>query len=383
MATLPKVSFTLSSDTSRAQPMVRFALRCALFFAPLAAVVALAAAVLSIVGELMPAERVLELQKSAPVLYDPMYQPKSAYPAYKLLGTSKRHPEVLALGTSRILELRNEFVRESGPRFYNGYMYSAPIGAMRGFLEHLPPGQLPHVLILDIDPWWFRDRAQIEPEPGYFEPSSRLQIIDFAWRNGLYLTTQRWALFASPNLIGGSARLNGSGLRADGSLFLERRFFDEVPNLLQRQLQDVRDGADTRLLRGSTGLSQDAIEEMQRLLSYCSSHHILLIGYLSSYHPALYDALKSDPRQAYIWRIAPVLARLFQEKGAVFFDLQDPAAIGCGAAEYLDVGHESDVCTAKAVIAMASRDSRAAAVFDAGKLEGFLNHRRSDWQLGF
>src|ERR1700689_5203950 len=109
MATVPRGSFISNSES-----MSRFGFRCVLFFAPLLCVLAFAAIALDITGELMSNKRVLELQESAFVLYEPLYQPKSVYPSYKLLGTLKRHPDVLALGTSRIFMLHNEFVRESG-----------------------------------------------------------------------------------------------------------------------------------------------------------------------------------------------------------------------------------------------------------------------------
>lgn len=361
--------------------MVRFGFKCALFFAPLAGIIAFAAVSLSIVGELTTPEHVLALQKSGHVLFDQMYQPKNTYPAYKLLATVQHHPEILSLGSSRILSLHSEFIR-STQRFYNGYVFYTRSGAIRAFLEHLGEQALPRVLVLDIDPWWFRDAAVTQPEPGYFDYPSQIQILDFAWRNGLYALTQPWAMRSGPNLIGGSARLSKSGLREDGSFHAETRYFDRVPNLLEKQLDELRRGTDERFLDGSPGVSHRGVDEIQRLLNYCSAHHILLIAYLSTYHPSLYQALRSDPRQAYIWHIADTLEPMFQKAGAVLFDLQNPAEVGCPASEYLDFGHESEVCTAKVAIAMANRDSRAASIFDTEKIEEYLKHRPSEWQLG-
>ncbi len=363
--------------------MSRFALRCVIFFAPLLGLLAFAAVSLNIAGELIDPERVLELQESEPVLYAPMYQPRQVYPRYKLLGAIKRHPEVLAIGSSRILSVRNELVRESGNLFYNAYMFAAPLGSIRQFLEQLPPDRLPRYLILDIDPWWFRQDAQTQPEPDFFQPSSPMQIIDFAWRNGIYCGTQRWTYLAPPTLIGASARMTRAGLRLDGSFSANERFLDSVPNLLESTLKSVRDGTDQHFLNGSPSLSAGAIEETQRLLNYCSAHHVLIIGYISTYHPSLYDTVRKDSRMDFLWRVAPALAQRFHEAGALLFDFQDPARIGCHAGEYLDPIHESEVCTAKELLAMALQDSRVGAVIDAGKLEGFLSHRRSDWQLGF
>ncbi len=343
---------------------------------------AFSAVSLRTVGELITPEHVLEVQESGPALYYPLYQPRSVYPGYKLLGTQKRRPDVLALGSSRIFSVRNEFVRESGSQFYNASMMgTVSIGSMRQFLEQLT--QLPRVLLLDVDPWWFREDARVQPEPDFFRSPSQMQILDFAWRNGIYCGTQRWLLSASSNLIGADARMQGSGLRPDGSFSARQRWLDSVPNLLESELKNLQEGTEEEFRAGSPSLSLDSIGELQRLLNYCSAHRILVIGYLSTYHPVLYEALRHDPRMSYLWRVAPTLAPQFQEAGALLFDFQDPAGIGCRAVEYLDALHESEVCTAKVLIAMAHQNTRAGTVLDAGKLEGFLSHRRSDWQLGF
>ena len=361
--------------------MGQFWLSCALFFAPLAGIIALAAVSLSIVGELTTPEDVLARQKSGRVLFEQMYQPKNNYPAYKLLASVQHRPEILALGTSRILSLRSEFIRGS-KRFYNGFINGAPVGVMRGFLEHLPADALPRVLILDIDPWWFREKATIQPKPGYYQASSQMEILDLDWRKGLYLLTQRWAMRAGPNLIGGSARLNKSGLKEDGSTYHDSRLFDRDPNLLEKQLNDVRQGTDFSFLDGSVGVSQKSVDEMQRLLDYCSAHHILLIAYSSPYHPKVYELLRNLPRQAYIWHVQATLRPMFHKAGAALFDLQNPAEVGCPASEFLDIGHESEVCTARVVIAMAKRDTRAASIFDSEKIQAYLGHRRNEWLLG-
>ncbi len=358
-------------------------MRCALFFAPLLALLAFAVVSLNIDGELMDPARVLQLQQSAPVLYEPMYQPRQVYPGYKLLGTIQRHPEVLVLGSSRILSVRNEFVRQSGNRFYNAYMFGAPLGSIRQFLAQVPPNELPRYLILDVDPWWFSQDRPIQPDPDFFQPSSPMQTIDFAWRNGIYAGTQGWTYSAPPTLIGASARMTRGGLRLDGSYFASKRFLDSVPNLLENTLKMVREGTDPHFLNGSTILYPAAIEEMQRLLNFCAAHHVMVIGYISTYHPSLYDALRHDSRMDFLWRVAPALAPRFQQAGALLFDFQNPASIGCQASEYLDTVHESEVCTARDFLAMARQDSRAKAVIDPGKIEELLSHRRSEWQLGF
>jgi hypothetical protein len=130
-------------------------------------------------------------------------------------------------------------------------------------------------------------------------------------------------------------------------------------------------------------LSPAALEEIEQLLIFSSKHNMEVIGYLSPFHPALYDALQKDTQLTYYWRVAPALAQLFKQHNGAFLDFQDPATIGCTSPEFLDALHDSEVCTVRALIAMAQRDAMARRVFDEKKLKEFLVRRKSDWELGF
>lgn len=371
-------------STSSSESLSGFGLRCALFFAPLVALLALSALSLHITGELMKPADVIKLQESSPVLYYPRYQPKSVYPSYKLAGALRRSPEVLVLGNSRGFSVRSEFVSVPGNLFYNATMFGADaVGVMRQFLERLPQDRLPRFVLLEMDPWWFRSGAPVQPEADYFEASSPIAVLDFAWRNGLWLATQRGTFSAQPALIGLEARGQISGLRSDGSFRAGRRWLDNIPSLLQNQLSDLRNGKGPWSFSGPPEPSREAMEEMERFLTYCSQHGIAVIGYFSAFHPALFDALRNDKRVEFYARIAPALAPLFQRYGAALFDFQDPDSIGCTSGEFLDLFHESEVCTIRDLIAMSSREEKARSILDVKKLEGFLNRRISSWQLGF
>jgi len=324
---------------------------------------------------------VVERQQASPAIYYPLYQPKSAYPSYKLAAVARRQPDILVLGSSRGFSIRSEFARE--PRaFYNGTLIAADkLGIVRQFLERM--NHLPREVILTVDPWWFRKNATLQPEQDYFAPASRLEIINFAWRNGVSLGLRNRLSGGPADLIGANAKRQHSGLRADGSFLAGQRWLDSVPHLLEDQLSDIDAQADPWFHPAPPGLSTPALEEMRHFLLDCSAHGIRVVAYMPTFHPALYRAIRSDPRLDYYWQVAPALAPLFQEQGADFFEFQDPAQVGCGSAEYLDGFHESDVCTIRVLLTIAKRDAVASSVFSVEKLERFLKNRVSDWQLGF
>jgi hypothetical protein len=371
-------------STSSSERLSDLGLRCALFFAPLAAMLALSTFALYFTGELTRPADAVKLQASSPALYYPLYQPKSVYPNYKLAGASRRHSEVLVLGASRGFSVRREFVSVPEDLFYNAAMIGVGVlGIMREFLDRLPQDRLPHVVLLVMDPWWFRKDAPVQPEPDPFEVASPIAVLDFAWRNGLYLATRRGTFSSQPDLIGVDARRQTSGLRPDGSFLAGQRWLDTVPNLLQNQLSGIRNEEGPFFIPGPPDLSREAMEEMERFLTYCSRHGIAVIGYFSPFHPALFDAVRKERRLEYYQRVAPALAPLFHRYGAVLFNFQDPDSIGCTSGEFLDVFHESEVCAIRDLIAISSREEKARSILDVKKLEGFLNRRISAWQLGF
>ena len=370
-----------ASSTSSSNAALRFALRCVLFFAPIAAALAFAVLSLWLSGELASPREVIDIQKASPALYYPKYTPKSPYPAYKVEGASLRHPRVLVLGSSRGFSIRSEFAREP-QAFYNAAMFGADqIGVIRQFLEQLPPGSQPQVVILIADPWWFRGGAEVRPEPGYFEPASRMQIIDFAWRNGMSWGVRQGLSARPANLIGINAQMQHSGLRPDGSFHAGKRWLDN-PNDSEDYLKDLRNHAGPWFSPGPRQLSTEAVAELKRFLAYSAAHRIQVIAYMSTFHPVIYAAIQRDPQLNYYWHVAPVLAPVFRDAGASFSELQDPAQAGCSAAEYLDHLHESEVCTVRVLLDLSQSDPHIGEVFNLPRLRSLLDNRASSWQLG-
>jgi len=370
-------------STSNSESPLRLAARCGLFFAPLAALLGFAAVTLYVAGELMPPRDLVSRQAVSPAIYYPIYQPKSPYPSYKIEAVTQRRPEVLILGDSRGFSIRSEFAL-APEKFYNATLIGAnEIGTVRAFLEHLPQRQLPRQAILVIDPWWFRQGAKIHPVDDYFDPASRMEVFNFAWRNGIYWGLLH-SLFSQPaEYIGVNATLQHAGFRADGSFRAGLRWLALDPNSQSLALKGEMDKVDQWSRSGHAGMSADAVDEIRRLLSFCKTHHVRLIAYLTALHPTLYQAARQDRRLDYFWDLKRVLNPLFQENGARFFEFQDPSVANCGAPEYLDILHESEVCTVRVLRAMAQRDPSVAEIFKVQKFEALLDHRASDWQLGF
>ncbi len=372
------------SSISSSNALTRFSNRCALFFAPLAALLAAATGSLYFAGELTPVADVVQAQQRSPALYDPIGHPRSVLPKYKLLSAIARHPNILVLGSSRANSMRGEFVRAPSDRFYNAAVWSAEsIGFARQFLQHLPEDCLPRHLLLNVDPWWFFKGVKVQPELDFFRSSTPAEIIDFSWRTGLWWATQRQAYTSSATRIGILAKEKDSGLRPDGSFLMGDSLFAIRESVEKDQLQRVEQGTDQWFPRVSAQLSDDALGELRRLLDYCAARQIAVVGYISPLNPVLYDAVRRDRRLNLSLRVAPSLRPVFEQRGFVLFDLEDPALPGCTAGEYMDLVHESEVCGVRNLLAITRLDPPARSFLDPKGLESFLATRKSDWRLAF
>jgi len=371
-------------STSNSNGLAKFGIRCAVFFTPVVALLALATGSLYFAGELMPAAGVIAVQQHSRALYYPVGHPYSVLPQYKLAGATIQRREILVLGSSRANCMRSDFLRGPSDRFYNAAVWSAAnIGFARLFLGRLPSNQLPRYVLLSIDPWWFYRDNPAQPGPDFFRSSTPLEIVDFSWRTGLWWLTQRQAYERLDTRIGILAKQMDCGLRPDGSFFAGPSLWAARSRNEKEQMEQVQNHNDPWFSKSSPGISAATLEEMRGLLDYCAARHIVIIGYISPLNPELYSTIRNDKLRAFNFQVGPKLASLFAQRGFPFFDFQNPAIPGCNADEYGDLVHETEVCSARNLLAMARQDRRMTALVDADKLQALLANRKSDWQLTF
>jgi len=99
--------------------MKPFWLKLCLFALPFVLAFVALTGILIYSGESMPLAMVVAMQQGeTPVLYRPRYGNRDL--TFKLMSVEARHPEVLALGSSRVLQFRSVFFNLDTSVFYNG-----------------------------------------------------------------------------------------------------------------------------------------------------------------------------------------------------------------------------------------------------------------------
>jgi len=372
---MPRTSSTTNSESAG-----HFGLRCLLFFTPLLAALGLTLVMLQRAGELYTPDEIVEIQARSAVLSLPEFHNWGLYfPRFHFVGARSRRPRVLVFGSSRAKTVRSEFFRRPSEVFNAGIPATETVGAFQRFLAQLPDNQLPDHVLIDLDPWWFRQAATLDVADDFMRPYSTLEIIDFAWRRGFWwsLKELRHPVAEAPDYLGVQGKRERSGLRPDGSLYLSKREPDETAAEITQKLRDgVRP-----FFHDTEELSPLALRELSRFLRFCQLHHVKVIGYTSSLKPSYFRPMRSDHRLDYYWKVPGAVKPLFEETGNEFHDFLDPDLLGCSDSQFLDPMHEAETCTLRLLTALSARSEAMAELVDTEHLQVLLAHRLSDWEL--
>jgi hypothetical protein len=339
-----------SSSISSSKPR-GFLLKLLLFALPFAIPFLLFTGFLIYTGESMPLSRVVALQMGdEPVLYRPRYGNRD--PQYKLLATNTRQPDVVAVGSSRVLQFRSMFFNRDRGNFYNAGGPAWQLEHVIHLVESL--SYTPQVLILALDQPWFNEAYPGDPFEPSLEPSSDFDHIFMVNRSvmqslldGEPLDISRMLQRREPGYggmaLGLRAIRDGHGFRNDGSeqygdFFVARFLYPE--NERARHLSLMENGQDM-YARGSE-VSQSALQQVERLLQYCDERGIFVIGFLPSYMPSLYQQMIAGGQHTYIERLPERLAPLFEQHSFAFFDFSDGSVLQASDGDFIDGWHASE-----------------------------------------
>jgi hypothetical protein len=311
-------------------------------------------------GESMPLSMVVAMQQGdEPVLYRPRYGNRDL--TFKLMSTEARQPEVLALGSSRVLQFRSMFFNLDTSVFYNGAGPAWSLERIDQFVRSLSPDALPNVLILGIDQVWFNPNFV----PDTFEP----EVNDFAEiflvnrsvfqetldgprpPNFAQLLARREPGFGG-TALGIRAITDGHGFRNDGSEqygdFLIAHWLNPETER-NRHLEWMRNGEEM-YVRGDS-VSDASLQLFESFLQYCQEHSITVVGFFPPFAPTLYDEMSAGGQHTYIPQASEEVSKLMTQYGNFFFDYSDGGLFG-NDGDFFDGWHGSERINLQLYIAM-------------------------------
>jgi hypothetical protein len=352
-----------------------FAAKILLYALPFVVVLLFPVAVLTISGEFAPVERVIELQTHAtkPVLFGKAYSDPTA--TYKLNSVLRRRPEVMALGTSRILAVRSNFFAP-GTRFFNAGNGVTRLRHFRPFLERIPRGSEPKVILLGLDQYLFNanfdplapdgmetDWAGARPPHEVFFQSWTRVFGDFrAGKFALDDLAQRDGQVR----IGLNAMVHANAFRNDGSYFWGQYVADPLsPENPDYRFENTLDRIATGNRRFEYGahVSEASVAELGRFLDECRARGIHVAAFLPPFAHQIYLKLQSMPREYnYLREVEPRLRPLLESRGYTLHDFSDLASIGASDLETIDGYHGSEKAYLRLFLKMIENDAKLHAV---------------------
>jgi hypothetical protein len=378
--------------------MTGFALRLTLFCLPIAAVLSFPLYVFVASQEYVTADAMVarSAESARPFRYGPAYS--NPVERYKLRMALMTAPDVLVLGSSRVLQFRSFFFKPD-VRFYNagrGGMVS--VRHFRLFLDRIPKGQEPKLIFAGFDHSFFNEKWDRAAEYGYDDrlnqSSTPLSLFFRTWvsiyadyfRGKFRLSDLRTAAHdgrETVDRVGLVAVLEGAGYRRDGSRdFGDPRYHGEqqgdgYEQGFARTMAWLDIGHD-RFPHGRTA-SARALEEVAAFLQAARERGITVAGYLPPLPHVVYSKMMSMPDEfGYFRELPAALGQVFGRYGQPLLDFSDVAVLGASDREMLDAFHESEKATLRLVIAMAKESGAVRQYCDLPFLESVLRRTQDD-----
>lgn len=343
---------------------VRFWLRLGLLAAPFLALLGLPFLVLAVSGEMLPVGALVRLQRAPGAALVGLAYTNPAE-NLKLRMTLARRPRVLALGSSRVMQIRDSFFAAPDD-FYNAGGGVTALPDFGVFLAHLPRDRQPDLLLLGVDQYFF-NAAWRGGDTDYAAEVAGDR------RDGLGTLLRRWPevyqdfaagrfgladlmpRLAGPRRIGVTALVHRAGFRRDGSY----DYGDTVSPDLDVRFADARRRIAQRSERFAPARapSPERLAMLDRLLDDCRARGLHVVGFLPPYpHTILALMRAAGTDYAYLDALGPALGAIFARHGYAFADYSDLAALGANDGETIDGFHASEGAYRRLVADLARRD---------------------------
>jgi hypothetical protein len=330
-------------------------------------------------GELASIEDAIERQRSNHnILIGYGYNEQTA--CYKKINANYYQADVIALGTSRVMQFKNDYFEGS---FYNcGGAVGGNYDEYRNFLENLD--YTPKCMVFCLDEWVFNDAWNQScgdysdfTELGYVERSkiSMLKTIIEDWR------AEKWtfeSISTYPENIGFNGRIKDAGFMYDGSYFygyIYRDITSSTDYMFKDTLERIEDGK-SRFEWGDE-VDEDTLQQLSNLLEYCSVNDIYVIGFMPPFANSIYQTMNDSGNYGYLEQIYPKCKEIFDRYGYELYDYMDGASLGVTDDYFIDGFHGSDVVYGYIVEDMIANNSRIIEYVDKDKLRDVLENAYS------
>ncbi|MBM3228112.1 hypothetical protein FJZ27_04640 [Candidatus Peribacteria bacterium] len=274
--------------------------------------------------------------------------------AYKLEGHRQAKPFIAAIGSSRVMQMRERYFAKP---FYNlgGAVRSVDHGwhVARALLAE----DAPDVLLIGIDLWWFNDavrpptRTASLPDQASIKMNIRSWTLPTLWllQGKLqpleYVRTAMHAPLPSALCaLGVQGQHSRTGFGPDGSHYYTSIITGKDAPTSTVTLIRKRIATGSERFQYRDHIHPVHWTQFLEMLEMLKKAGVRVILFLPPMHPKIVEDL--EKYAAHYGYIAELRGHL-QTLGIPFFDFHDPTSIGSSACEFIDAYHGGDVTSAR------------------------------------
>lgn len=312
-------------------------------------------------GELQPVDFIIREQLRTGALYNAL---SVGFADYKYVSYHNAAPEIVAIGTSRAMQIRKHFFVKP---FYNlGGLANGPgqanVLADRLLLQGTPP----KVVIFALDYWTFcqpattrsSERPPAEAESvhdGMSQPDRYFLIYRLLIERSMSAVDLAGLVFSrhgstDTGRIGLGARIGGSGFAPDGSIYYFARV-DQIP--LDRRWTEILGRMQTgtaQMIKDCT-VSNRALSELKRFVDKMQAADVGVVLILAPLPGAVIEKMIAEGRYQYVHELRRLLIERYPKQFHDFFDMREIASDN----EFLDGLHGGEIVYMRAVLSAAHR----------------------------
>lgn len=334
-------------------------------------------------GEFADFSQLIEMQRQDHNIFIGMgYNEQTAY--YKLENANYYQADVITLGTSRVMQFKNEYFDSD---FYNcggavGWNYDEYLN----FVKNL--NYTPRMIIIGLDQWVFNDAwnqyciaYDNEIPIGMIDRNS----ISMEWSMIKDLLSCKWNVYAIENYpmnYGVTGRSKGVGFQWDGSYYSGNVYREPTTQ------EDYMFVITFERIDGGYGFFEwgEHIDDktcgyLKAFLEYCKENGIMVIGFAPPFAPSVYNRMIASGNYSYLSEISPKCEEIFQQYGYEYYDYTDVSILNVGDAYFVDGYHGGEVAYAYIVEDMLAQGSCLREYVDEKQLEELLSDCYSELLL--
>jgi hypothetical protein len=317
---------------------------------------------------------------------------------YKLRMTESVRPDLLVLGSSRVMQLRATLFDRcsSGSCFYNAGGAATTMRSAQEFFDKVAASRAPPVLLLGLDIWQFNpndatnSHEPVDLTPGFTERLRRSigvvrQFTPQLENDGALRSVVAGFAAVPQGYRGARAILRGEGFRPDGSYAYGDKFITDIST--QTPSQRSADAVE-RIAKSCCRLDHfvradpRALLELQGLVALAQRRGTQVIAFTLPFSDEVMDAVDRDVAlRAGFADVERELEDLFRRNGTEFVRISRLSDAGCAPTEMLDGFHPTEVCAARILarlLASANNTHSLAPFVEEGRLRVLIASRSSD-----